>query len=81
MKVCNWGNTRDVEVYIQPRLSHTNIGRRDIKKIDSCIATIVEALQAKGINMISSCCGHGKCDGEIVLQDGRMLIIKKQGNL
>lgn len=44
--------------------------------IDSCIAPIVAALNAGGIPTIGSCCGHGKSDGDILLADGRMLVIK-----
>ncbi|MHA1952283.1 MAG: hypothetical protein ACW987_20795 [Candidatus Thorarchaeota archaeon] len=44
-------------------------------KIDSCIAPIVNALQMGGINMRGSCCGHGKSEGYIELQDGRYIFI------
>jgi len=44
--------------------------------IDACIASLVRALQEAGINMRGSCCGHGKKDGWIELQDGRILVIK-----
>jgi hypothetical protein len=43
--------------------------------IDRCIAPLVRALNAWGIRTIASCCGHGKCPGNIVLEDGRELII------
>jgi hypothetical protein len=35
----------------------------------------VEALQQGGVDMRSSCCGHGKTFGNIQLQDGRVLLI------
>jgi hypothetical protein len=44
--------------------------------IDRCIAPIVAALQAGGINMRASCCGHGAGDGSIDLADGRRLVVK-----
>ena len=50
--------------------------RKKLCKIDRCIASIVRALEAAGINMRASCCGHGKGDGKIILQDGRELIIQ-----
>ena len=50
-------------------------GRR--QDIDFCIADIVAALNAANIPTIASCCGHGKIDGDIVLSDGRELIIRK----
>ena len=49
---------------------------KKICPIDMCIAPIVNALEDHGIYMSGSCCGHGKWDGEIILQDGRKLIIK-----
>ena len=50
------------------------------KKVDKCIVGIVKALQAAGIDMRASCCGHGNGDGKIILQDGRELIIKGEKN-
>ncbi|MCK5601619.1 hypothetical protein KAR91_07120 [Candidatus Pacearchaeota archaeon] len=43
--------------------------------IDSCIAPIVQALNNAGIATVASCCGHNKRPGNIVLKDGRELII------
>lgn len=48
-------------------------------QIDKCIAPIVQALQEAGIDMRGCCCGHGE-DGNIFLQDGRILIIKQNGS-
>ena len=44
-------------------------------KIDSCIASIVEALQNADINMRGSCCGHNILPGNIALEDGRVIAI------
>lgn len=49
-------------------------GRR--QDIDFCIADIVAALNAANIRTEASCCGHGYMDGNIILQDGRELVIK-----
>ena len=76
--MCKHGNTTDVSVWIPPDLSATGCSRMVYKPIDECIAPIVQALQRGCIDMRSSCCGHGKGDGEIVLQDGRVLIIKQK---
>jgi len=65
-----------VKVLIPADLSCSGIAKYSFKPIDKCIASIVSALQKAGINMRSSCCGHGKGDGEIILQDGRVLVIK-----
>lgn len=74
--MCKWGEETFLDVLIPAELSHTG---RDIiarKGIDKCIAPIVDALNKAGIITISSCCGHGKTDGTILLLDGRTLIIK-----
>jgi hypothetical protein len=34
-----------------------------VQCIDKCIAHIVAALNAGGIETVASCCGHGKMDG------------------
>ena len=72
-KMCN--KTKDIEVYIVPRLHHTGQGNRRVCKIDACIADIVEALDDAGIVMTHSCCGHNKNNGDILLEDGRKLVI------
>lgn len=43
--------------------------------VDSCIASIVKALNACGVVTIASCCGHGIRPGNIALADGRELVI------
>lgn len=45
--------------------------------IDYCISHIVAALNAGNIQTIASCCGHGKVDGNILLEDGREIVIRK----
>ena len=76
--MCEWGKYEKVWVKIPADLSSQGRMHMSLKKIDRCIAPIVNALQKGGIDMRSSCCGHGKCDGEIELQDGRTLIIKEK---
>lgn len=44
--------------------------------IDWCIHQIVAALNAAGVRTVACCCGHGSQDGQIDLEDGRVLIIK-----
>lgn len=73
--MCESGNTREVRVKIAADLSCTGKSHWKRAKIDSCIADLVEALQRGGIDMRGSCCGHGKSEGQIELQDGRMLLI------
>ena len=46
-----------------------------VQCIDYCIHHIVAALNAGGVRTVASCCGHGKMKGNIMLEDGRTLII------
>ena len=62
-------------VKISAPLSHTGTEYERTVLIDSCIADIVAALQSAGINMLASCCGHGKGLGRIDLADGRIIQI------
>ena len=71
--MCKWGNTILCEVTIPASNSYTGKDRKDMKPIDSCIASIIEALNISGIRTDASCCGHNKEVGWIVLHDGRKL--------
>lgn len=46
-----------------------------VQYIDLCIADIVAALNAVNIKTSASCCGHNKINGNIVLEDGRIITI------
>ncbi len=74
--MCRHGDTVPVLVKIPADLSCTGNSRMKSVEIDRCIAPIVIALQAQDIDMRGSCCGHGKADGLIELQDGRQLVVK-----
>jgi hypothetical protein len=73
--MCSHGDTVDVAVTIDWSLSFEGVSVVKNKPIDRCIAPIVAALEAAGIYMYSSCCGHYQSDGEILLVDGRVLRI------
>ena len=77
-KLCKYGTTETVEVTISKELSHTGKSYRKQAQIDQCIAPIVQALDAAGIVMLASCCGHGETYGFISLADGRTLIINQK---
>lgn len=49
-----------------------------VRCIDRCIHQIVAALNAGGVATKASCCGHGETKGNIVLEDGRVLIIQDE---
>ena len=76
--MCENGMHIDMIVPVDKRDSHTGRARLAIKSIDFCITSLVSALNEYGIKTRSSCCGHGKRRGTILLQDGRTLIIAKE---
>jgi len=78
--MCKWGTEVELTVLMPARLSYTGNPRWDVKKVDACISPIVKALNDARIYTASSCCGHGEIDGEILLHDGRMLVIKNVRN-
>jgi len=73
--MCDWGTWTRVRVKVPADLSSTGEAVWRDKDIDTCIADLVRALQAAGIDMRASCCGHGDGPGRIDLQDGRTLFI------
>ena len=77
--MCNWGTDVELNVPIPAGLSHTGEPRWALKKVDACIAPIIAALNDAGIYTASSCCGHGKGNGEILLHDGRRLVVVWEG--
>lgn len=76
--MCKWGISKEIMVHVSADLSCTGKDEYKLRKIDICITSIVKALDDSGIFMRGSCCGHGKADGKIDLQDGRTLIVKKK---
>jgi len=76
--MCEHGKTIDVFVTIPASLSYGKGQYKKLTPIDSCITTLVAALENGNILMRGSCCGHGKGDGEILLEDGRRLVIKNE---
>ena len=73
--MCEQGTVTPVRVKIPADLACSGKEHWKEAQIDSCIASLVDALQRGGIDMRGSCCGHGKTFGTIDLQDGRMLLI------
>lgn len=66
-----------VMVKVRGNLAAEGVDTWKIKHIDKCVAPIVKALQEGGIDMLSSCCGHGLNVGAITLADGRELLLVK----
>lgn len=76
--MCKYGDVVMLYVPIPGGLSYTGFARWDYKAVDRCIAPIVKALNDAGIYTAGSCCGHGKTDGSILLQDGRELVVRSK---
>lgn len=53
-----------------------NIDGKD-RSVDKCIWKLIYILNQNGFKTVSSCCGHGNRPGNIMLKDGRELIIAK----
>lgn len=64
-----------LRVWISPDLDCEGRGKWETMRIDGCIAPLVAALQAGGIDMRGSCCGHEKSEGHVHLEDGRVLLV------
>lgn len=76
--MCKHGDTVTLHVPIPAHLSATGKQCWKDKPIDRCISSLVSALNDSWkpeLRTASSCCGHGKGPGEILLHDGRRLVI------
>lgn len=65
--MCQWGTT---EVLV----GHTN-SRGGLINVDKCLAPIIKALNDAGVRTAACCCGHGKMPGNVMLADGREIVI------
>ena len=52
---------------------------RKTRQVDLCVGPLVFALNSAGIRTHGACCGHGRNDGEILLEDGRILRVITNG--
>lgn len=43
--------------------------------IDECIKPLIKALNDCGMETVASCCGHGNRHGNVMLRDGREILI------
>jgi hypothetical protein len=75
--MCAHGDTVTLAVTVDASLSWEGVTVVKRKRVDRCIAPIVTALELAGIHMLGSCCGHGRSEGEILLTDGRTLVIRE----
>lgn len=42
---------------------------------DPCLAPLIKALNDGGLPTVASCCGHGHRPGDVMLADGRTLLV------
>lgn len=68
-----------MEVTILAHLAHDRQQRQALKGVDACIVDVVRALNDGGVVTTSSCCGHGRSDGSILLADGREIVLRSHG--
>ncbi|MCU7934160.1 MAG: hypothetical protein KZQ99_04675 [Candidatus Thiodiazotropha sp. (ex Dulcina madagascariensis)] len=68
--MCDWGIQAT-----QVKLAKPKADGRTHAPVDPCIADIVQALNDAGLHTMASCCGHGKVNGRISLEDGRDLVL------
>ena len=76
--MCKHGDTRLLKLRIPADLIHNGAPYIKEVSIDRCILSIIDGLNRAGIYTRGSCCGHGKKDGIISLEDGRNLIIQNK---
>jgi len=77
--MCAWGSAVPLRVPVPGYLSSSGWRQWKEKAVDGCIAPIVKALNAGGVYTIASCCGHGERLGEIMLEDGRRIVVVPAG--
>jgi hypothetical protein len=46
-----------------------------VRTIDRCIHQLIAALNAGGVETVACCCGHGDKVGNILLGDGRTILV------
>lgn len=73
--MCEWGTETTLRLTTPAHLSHSGKAYERDWGVDSCIASLIEALNAGGVVTTQSCCGHGKRSGSILLADGRELLV------
>lgn len=65
--MCEHGDRIMVEVHVDASVAHEGVPVVKAMPIDACIADTVRRLDAMGVRMLSSCCGHGKAPPNLVL--------------
>jgi hypothetical protein len=64
-------------VLMPAHITYNGKARFTLAKIDSCIAPLIQRLNAAGVFTTNCCCGHGKGEGCIILQDDSRLYVQQ----
>jgi len=74
--MCKWGT--DMSVRLAYPLSVS--GRTEVD-VDACIAPLVQMLNDYGIHTTGCCCGHGRSEGSVLIdQEGQRVILTLPGH-
>ena len=66
-----------MDLRIPAHLSHSGISYVKTVDVDRCIWDLINKLNSAGIVTISSCCGHGRRPGSVILGNGQELLLIK----
>ena len=67
--MCEWGRVVNVALCVPKPSGRTSV------PVDFCIAELVSVLNRLGVATETSCCGHGKEVGEVLVADGTRIEI------
>ena len=67
--MCAWGINRPVTLAYQMLVS----GRTEVD-VDACLAPLIQALNDAGVQTVGCCCGHGRGQGSVLIQQDARII-------
>lgn len=59
------------------KLAHPKSNGKQEAHVDACIQPLVQAINDAGFQTLNCCCGHGFLPTDIILEDGREVIIAR----
>lgn len=71
--MCQHGTERNV------KLNHPRESGRRIVPVDACIADEVQMLNDMGVITVGSCCGHGKGQPHVLINEYSATLVQKLG--
>lgn len=66
--MCVSGDRVWTPVHVDSSVAHEGFAIVKEMPIDRCLVPLVRELDRRGIRMLSSCCGHGRLDGVILIK-------------